>query len=163
MFSSRVIAGNNGLIQCIQDATGTQQAGRSVSYSYDALNRVSTAVTTGSTSYPQWGLSWSYDRFGNRLGQTVSSGAGYAVSSPVDSTTNRVMSYSYDAAGNVAGNGVPLVYDAENRLTSYSGGTGSYSYDANGVRVAKVSNGMRTVYDGSTPICELVGASLAEG
>jgi hypothetical protein len=60
-------AADDGMIQCIQDATGAQQTGRSVSYSYDALNRLQTAITAGSSTYPQWGLSWEYDRFGNRL------------------------------------------------------------------------------------------------
>ncbi len=57
--------GNNGQITGISDSTGTQEAGRSVSYTYDALHRLKTAVTTGSANYPQWGLSWTYDRYGN--------------------------------------------------------------------------------------------------
>jgi YD repeat-containing protein len=63
--------GNNGQIQCIHDNVNN---GRSATYTYDPLLRLSTAVTTGSTGYPQWGLSWTYDRYGNRTAQTVTAG-----------------------------------------------------------------------------------------
>ncbi|MGJ5816393.1 hypothetical protein [Paludibaculum fermentans] len=36
-------------------------------YTYDSLGRLATAYTTG----PEWGLSWVYDGFGNRLQQNV--------------------------------------------------------------------------------------------
>jgi RHS repeat-associated protein len=55
----------------------------------------------------------------------------------------------YDCAGNLVQ--VPLVpgatqtYDAENRITTVSGGT-SYVYDADGRRVEKTSSGNTTVY-----------------
>ena len=38
---------------------------------YDALYRLTRAVTTGSTNYPAWGLSEPNDRYGNRLAQSV--------------------------------------------------------------------------------------------
>src|SRR5207245_11753943 len=74
--------GNNGQIQCIQDTTGTQEAGRSVSYTYDALYRLKTAQTNGSAGFPQWGLSWTYDRYGDRKSTRLNSSHGsisYAV------------------------------------------------------------------------------------
>ena len=51
---------NNGQI--------TQQSdGQEVTYTYDSLNRLIAAVTTG----PEWGQSFTYDGFGNRTGATV--------------------------------------------------------------------------------------------
>ena len=47
---------NDGLISSITDSV---QAGRSVSYTYDSLARLSTAMTTGSSNYTRWGLSGS--------------------------------------------------------------------------------------------------------
>lgn len=35
-------------------------------------------------AYPQWGLSWAYDRYGNRTAQTVTAGTAPAGSAPVD-------------------------------------------------------------------------------
>jgi YD repeat-containing protein len=40
--------GNNGQINCIKDNVDN---GRTVAYSYDALHRLSTALTAGSTNY----------------------------------------------------------------------------------------------------------------
>src|SRR6267154_1990116 len=44
-------------------------------YSYDALGRLNTATTTGSSGYAQWGISWVYDRYGNRLSQNQTAGS----------------------------------------------------------------------------------------
>ena len=157
--------GNNGQITSITDNTGTQEAGRSVTYTYDALYRISTAITTGSTSYPRWGLSWSYDRYGNRLNQTQTSGSPPANSlsfaSPSGGAlTNRQDNMCFDANGNLlAETAAPCpsptyIYDAENRMVNYSSAT--YTYDGNGLRVKKVSGSITTVYifSGSKVIAE---------
>lgn len=47
-----------------------------MTYTYDAWARLKTAQTSGSTQYPQWGLSWDYDRYGNRKAQNVTLGSG---------------------------------------------------------------------------------------
>jgi RHS repeat-associated protein len=140
--------GNDGQIQCIKDLTGTQEAGRSVTYTYDGLSRLATAVTAGSTSYPQWGLSWTYDRYGNRTAQNVTAGTGVPSNSvAIDAATNRLTGspYAYDANGNMTNDGAnTLTYDAENQATMVAGAT--YSYDGNGFRVKKLSGGTTTVY-----------------
>jgi YD repeat-containing protein len=59
---------NNG--QITQPIDGV--SGETIDYAYDSLNRLITAATTG----PQWGLSFGYDGFGNRLTQTVTKGSG---------------------------------------------------------------------------------------
>jgi RHS repeat-associated protein len=139
---------NNSLISTITDSADN---GRSASYTYDSLYRLSTAVTTGSTSYPQWGLSWGYDRYGNRLNQTLTAGSGYQGSVTVDATTNHITGspYAYDSNGNLLDDGTStLVYDAENRITTAQNGSasGTYSYDGNSLRVKKVAGSTTTVY-----------------
>jgi RHS repeat-associated protein len=139
--------GNTGQITSITDSG---DAGRSVAYTYDPYGRLATAATQGSTNFPQWGLSWSYDRYGNRLSQALTAGSGPSNSVAVDPTTNRITGtgFSYDAAGNMTSDGLnTLAYDAENRaVTSTAGGASTYSYDGNGLRVKKVSGATTTVY-----------------
>ena len=128
----------------------------------------STAVTTGSTSYPKWGLSFTYDRYGNRTAQTVTAGTAYANSVVVSATTNNITTsgYTYDLNGNLTNDGVnAIAYDGENRLVSSTGsaGAGTYSYRASGLRTVKVSGGTTTVYifDGNRDIAEYTNGTLA--
>src|SRR5581483_11104167 len=110
-------------------------AGQQVTYTYDALGRLSTAKTAVTT---QWGFSWTYDGFGNRTQQTLTQGSGPTASFSVDAATNRINStgYTYDANGNPTsyGSGVTLTYDVENRLTSYNGAV-KYAYQKDNNRV----------------------------
>src|SRR5437899_264132 len=96
----------NGKITQMQDfAYG---AGEEVTYQYDSLNRLISAVTTG----PEWGQSFTYDGFGNRTGAMQVKG--YAPDSSVvfDPATNRIVGESYDANGNMLGvQGSALTYD----------------------------------------------------
>jgi RHS repeat-associated protein len=163
-------AGNNGLIQCIQD---TMDNGRSVIYSYDALARLSTATTTGSSGYAQWGLSWVYDRYGNRVSQNQTAGSppmnsltfattpAPPANPPGGAYTNRPDGYSFDTSGNMLNDGSnTLAYDAENCLTTSansSTGTSTYTCDSHGIRVKKVLQGSTTtvyVFSGGKDIAE---------
>jgi RHS repeat-associated protein len=154
-------SGNNGQIQCIPD---TVDSGRTVRYTYDVLARLSTAQTNGSTPYPQWGLSETYDRYGNRTLQDVTAGTGPLNSVSVSSTTNRLTGspYTYDSNGNMTNDGSnTLVYDAENHVVSINSAANAYVYDGNGLRVKKcapncTSPTTRTVYifSGSKVIAE---------
>jgi RHS repeat-associated protein len=157
-------AGNNGQVQCIID---TVDSGRTIAYSYDALYRMTSAVTNGSANYPKWGLSWAYDRYGNRLNQTATAGNpptnSLSFANPGGAQTNRPDNMCFDASGNLTAESgtcppaVPTyVYDAENRLVSYGGTAGAYTYDAHGLRVSKSSAITTTVYifSGSKVIAE---------
>lgn len=157
---------NNGSIQCIADNMDT---GRSANYSYDPLKRVNSALTCGSSAFPQWGLAETYDRFGNRWSQTGTAGTvptsslTFGTNGINGSTTNEPNGYTYDLSGNITVE--PLVpqqdymtYDGENRMTAVSGGgASSYTYDGNGMRVVRsVQGGATTVsiFSGSSVIAE---------
>jgi RHS repeat-associated protein len=157
-YSYGTAPNNNGQISSITD---TVDNGRSVTYTYDPLARLSTAVTVGSTNYPKWGLSWAYDQFGNRTDQNQTNGTTPTNHVLVSTATNRITTggYAYDANGNMTNDGAnTIVYDAENRAVS--AGSGAYTYDGNGLRVQKVSGGTTTVYvySGSKVIAEYNGA-----
>jgi RHS repeat-associated protein len=139
--------GNNGQIQCIDDVV---DAGRTAKYTYDAWNRLLTASTAGSTNYPAWGLSWSYDRYGNRLSQAVTAGTAPSNTVTASVTTNRLASpYTYDASGNMTYDGLNTpTFDGQGRVTAnlQGGSSSTYNYDGHGVRVQKQTTGPATVY-----------------
>ncbi len=153
--------GNNGQITGITDVV---EAGRTTTYTYDALYRLKTAVSAGSANYPQWGLSWTYDRYGNRTAQTVTAGSAPSNALTVDPVTNRITGpgFSYDANGNMTADGLnSLTYDAENRVVSLNGGATTHSYDGNGLRVKKIAGSTTTVYifSGTNVIAEYVNGA----
>src|ERR1041385_3077845 len=154
---------SNGQIRCINDSVDN---GRSVVYGYDPLYRLSTAVTTGSTAYPKWGLSETYDRYANRSAQAVTAGSGPSNSVTINATNNRISGspYAYDANGNMTNDGSnTLVYDGESQLVSSTGGSssGAYTFDGHGFRVKKVSGGTTTVtiFSGGLDIAEYFNRS----
>jgi RHS repeat-associated protein len=124
---------NNGQITQMKDwATGEE-----VSYGYDALSRLSSAVTTG----PEWGQSYSYDGFGNRVSVTVIKGTAPGGSLIIDPANNHITSsgFSYDGNGNLTSMpALVLSYDYDNRLTC--AGTECYGYDAENRRVLKAAS-----------------------
>jgi RHS repeat-associated protein len=104
-------------------------SGEEVSYLYDELERLSSATTTG----PEWGLSWGYDGFGNRLSQSVTKGSGPTSMTPTNAATNRLTGagYSYDANGNMTG--MPqlnstMTYDHSNRMVEVTNSNGGEAY-----------------------------------
>ncbi len=161
---------NNGQIQSITDNVDN---GRSATYTYDAWSRLKTAATTGSAAYPTWGLTWSYDRYGNRKQESILSGCSAPMSCPTNSvtpspTTNHVTDsgYSYDASGNMTSDGSnTLTYDAENRVTNSANGgsAGAYAFDGNSLRVTKTVSGATTIYifSGTKVIAEYASGAAA--
>jgi len=128
---------NNGRITAeVNNLTNT-----TVSYGYDQLNRLATAVsaTGGSTN---WGLSFSYDVYGNRTAQTVTAGTAPSFSAAFDSS-NHMVGYSYDQNGNqlTTPDGATVQYDADNRVVEWyrQGVWEGYDYHPSGWRVSKVS------------------------
>jgi len=148
---------NNGQIQCINDMSTsvTGDAGRSVSYTYDFLGRLSGGSTTGSTQYPAWTVSETYDRYGNLSKQNGTNSPPIALSvSPANNQINTT-GYQYDASGNLTTTpnpgGTSYVYDGEECLTVYTSAASNATYtcDGSGARVQKVvtgTNAVNTVY-----------------
>jgi RHS repeat-associated protein len=156
---------NDGHLTGVTDAV---DSGRNMTYTYDALERLTSATSKGSTNYPQWGLSWTYDRYGNRSAQTVTAGTAPANSVTVSATTNQIITtgYAYDLNGNMTNDGQnTLIYDAENRATSSADGSGTatYAYDASGIRVLRTFGGTTTAYVFSRghAIAEYSGGTLS--
>jgi len=117
--------------------------GEEVNYAYDALGRLASATTVG----PQWGLSWMFDGFGNRLQQNVTKGTAPPSSLLIDPTNNRVQSWTYDANGNATN--IPstgaLTYDVADRVKT--GGGETYHYAPDNKRIWK--NNTFTLWAGS--------------
>jgi len=135
---------NNGRIVSASDAV----TGETVSYTYDALNRlIAAANTTGQT----WNESYSYDGFGNMTGKTSTRGT--PANPQVDPYTNRARvpgDYGFDANGNWLGvpgpnnNNLINTWNVENQLVSNgqldsSGNPFTYTYDPSGKRVLQYS------------------------
>jgi YD repeat-containing protein len=110
-------------------------SGETVTYSYDAINRLATATSSNGG----WSQQYSYDGFGNLTGTN-----GAAIWS-FDPATNRSTLGTTDANGlpNTPQT-YPYAWDVENRLLS-SNGVG-YGYDPWGKRITSGSNGVTTVY-----------------
>jgi RHS repeat-associated protein len=109
---------------------------QSSTYGYDEFNRL-TALTVNAGAVQNY--TWTYDRFGNRLTQTALQG-GLSTSVGVNTSTNQLVGYTYDAAGNMINDGLhSYSYDAEGNLVSVdSGQTAQYVYNALNQRVRTV-------------------------
>jgi len=130
-FEFHLGAGDSGNVYQIvnnRDNTRTQ------SFAYDALNRISSAQSSGM----QWGETFTIDAWGNLTNRDGISGkTNYEPLNCPANTNNQLTtcSYGYDAAGKMTSNGsASYVYDAQNRLIATAG----YSY----------------IYDGSDPLSE---------
>lgn len=151
----------------VNKITNRRDPTRSQNFSYDSLNRISTAQTqTTGVTIPNpncWGLTFGYDPWGNLLTASTTGPAGCPEPLPLSvsaATSNRISGYCYDSAGNMldpgscptGSNPHAYTYNAENQLTSAGGMT--YTYDGDGKRVQK-SNGKLYWYGmGSDPLDE---------
>ena len=117
--------------------------------SYDNLNRVLTAQSSATGGADCWGLTFGStsgvadDALGNLTNSTVSKCSAWSLSVGVNAY-NQITTpsgYSYDAAGNTTADATyTYSFDAESRIITASGMSGGpycYTYDGNGVRVAK--------------------------
>jgi RHS repeat-associated protein len=132
---------NNGRIVSSTDNVTSEN----VSYTYDALNRLSTA-SAGS----MWGESYTYDGFGNLTSKSVTQSPAPAMSATYYAN-NQQMGVSYDGNGNQtwdSGYVTQYTWNVENRLatTQGSGTTTWYSYDDRGRRVMKDANSTPGTY-----------------
>jgi RHS repeat-associated protein len=123
---------DNGNVLSISNCLTTT---RSESFTYDALNRIASAESSG----PQWGENYTIDAWGNLTNIGGISGKTYSETLNAAPATdlNQLTGYGYDTAGNMITNAsTTYVYDAENRLVWSTGGY-RYLYDGDGNRVEK--------------------------
>jgi len=144
---------NNGRIA----SSGDGIMGESVSYTYDALNRL-TAASSGA-----WSEQYGFDGFGNLTSKTGTGGS----PNPAPSMTasydahNHLTSATYDANGNQTSSpGFTRWYSMENRVsaqysTAWPYPDSFYGYDPSGKRVMKETNpDPRNLNTGSNPTFE---------
>jgi hypothetical protein len=134
--------------------TNGRDNGRSVTYTYDALNRVSTATSQATSGSDCWGQSFGYDRYANLTTVNVTQCTAPMLSLSVN-TNNQITNsgFSYDAAGDLTNDGMyTYSWNAEQHLSSAA--NVNYTYDGDLRRVAKSSG---TLYWHSP-----AGAPLAE-
>ncbi|BDI28739.1 hypothetical protein CCAX7_007900 [Capsulimonas corticalis] len=135
-------------------------ASRTELYSYDELNRLSTAdYGDGETQ------SYTFDPMGNRLTKSdIVSGTtttnNYTCDAANRLTAVDANAYTNDANGNtLTGSGRTNVWDSQNRLVSCTtgGATTTYTYGADGLRRSATTAGVTTyyVYDGSMMVREM--------
>ena len=151
-------AGNKGNVWGI---TNYKDNSRNQSFTYDSLNRLTSAQNAGTANPPPpsdcnalvlqgkteyWGNSYTYDAWGNLTNKTVTKCSAENLNAPA-LVNNQLAGYNYDAAGNMTSDptdGVSLSYDQENRITGASGY--AYTYDADGNRVLKTNGSTGTLY-----------------
>jgi RHS repeat-associated protein len=117
---------NNGKITSQTDTVSGEQ----ITYTYDALNRLASAVTSDNPNVTQWGQSYNYDGFGNLTDQNVIKGSAPTMHVVYSAANNRAGDPA-DANGNI-GN---YTYDIENRIVQVPNSTVQYAYDAGNKRV----------------------------
>ncbi len=138
---------DNGNVTSI---TNNRDTTRSQSFTYDALNRIATAFTSGNL----WGETFQIDPWGNLNKILPYTGKPQPENlNQLAGPNNRFTGMSYDAPGNLLNDGASnYTYDAENKIKI--GANVTYTYDGDGRRVKK-SNGKLYWYGmGSDPITE---------
>ena len=142
---------NVGNITQVVDNASSTGAGRTVLYTYDALNRLTSASSTAASSSP-YIQSYSYNPIGNLtyksdVGSYTYSATG--IQNPHAPTAINGTTYSYDNNGNLT-SASPWTYawDYRNRLLDSTNGTASstYTYDYLNNRVSQLTSSGITLY-----------------
>ncbi len=169
-------AGDNGNVYGItDDVDPLNRPSRPVgsqTFTYDALNRLATAQSTGTDCTPMggatkdWGNSYTtggvaWDAWGNLTNKTVTKCSAESLNETVGVNNRFTGANRYDAAGNMTENGA-YAYDAENRLVKLTGDQNPrYLYDGDGQRVAKTpTNTLYWLGSGTDALAESTGATL---
>ena len=139
---------------------------RTQNFTYDALSRIKTATTQGTSGSTCWGQMFGHmngstfvsgtDAWGN-LNEITNTQCSVPTLSQVSTSQNQISGFCYDIAGNLLSqlaacpNSLPYnpvyVYDAENRLRSINQTiTPYYTYDGDGKRVMKNYVGANRLY-----------------
>jgi len=130
----------------------------SLTFTYDALGRLTRGKTANTTSPNTWDISCVYDRYGNRTNQTETAGTLPVTNENVTfDTHNCIIGFACGASGNMSNDGITTnyVYDAENRYVKL-GSSSVNTYDGSSLRIKKITGSTTTVYvySGSKVIAE---------
>jgi RHS repeat-associated protein len=126
---------NNGEIMSITNSVDT---GRTENLAYDALSRISSAVSQATSGGDCWGQSFTIDAVGNLTNINGAQCGSTILNTAVNGNNQLSSGYTYDAAGNLTNDGLySYTYNAENEITTANGVT--YTYDGNRMRVKKSS------------------------
>ncbi|MEK7689647.1 MAG: RHS repeat-associated core domain-containing protein, partial [Bdellovibrionota bacterium] len=143
----------------ITDAHGTH------TYSYDPLNRLTSASHPGTSTLPVKEEVFDYDNIGSRLADALRSNYSYDAANRIVSDSS--FTYTTNANGNVAtrtsrasGFVETFIYDSGSRMVEVDGPSGviaTYKHDPLGRRVEKNVGGTitRYVYDGQNILATL--------
>ena len=146
--------------------TNYKDANRTQTFTYDALNRLSSAqnagtncalmTANGKTEY--WGNSYTYDAWGNLTNKNQTKCGGELWNAAPALNNNQLPGYTYDVAGNMTNDGSHgYTFDAENRVTKVDSTAATYTYNPLGNRVRKDAGSASTeyFYFGSEIVAEL--------
>ena len=127
----------------VNSITNNLNSARSQTFTYDQVNRISSAETSSTTGTYCWGYNYSYDgAWGNLTGMSRASGYGSCngtILAVASNGNNQIVGFTYDGAGNTTNDGsYTYIWDGESQLASAAGV--NYSYDGDGRRVAKVGS-----------------------
>ncbi len=133
----------------VLNLTNDKDSNRSVTYTYDMLNRIASASSGGTdcsnvpgTNPPipkNWGETFTIDAWGNLTNRIVTKCSADPLS-VVALSNNRLSGFSYDAAGNMTQNGsANYSYNSESQMIATAGI--SYLEDGDGARVKKCTEG----------------------
>ncbi len=145
VLSPSALGDNGNVYQIVNNRDGN----RTQNFSYDNINRISQAYTTGSN----WGETFTIDPWGNLTNRgPVAGKTNYEPLNAPALTNNQLTGFGYDAAGNLTSNvAIGYNYDTENRLTKFIGGTTDiYVYDGDGQRVKKNASSVTLYWYGAT-------------
>ena len=125
--------------------TNNLNSSRTQKFNYDQVNRIISAGASATTGSYCWGYQYTYDAWANltaQAGWTPTYNACTEVTMPsvvVDNNNHMPSPVSYDSSGNTTSDGLySYSWDAESQLKSGAGI--NYSYDGDGLRVAKVGS-----------------------
>src|ERR1051326_5914756 len=90
-------ANDNGNVLGISNGLNS---GRSQAFAYDFLNRITLGQSSATSGNSCWGETFTYDMWANLTGRTVTKCSAES-SLPAVNTKNQIVSYTYDAAGNI--------------------------------------------------------------
>jgi RHS repeat-associated protein len=131
----------------------TNEAASTISYTYDALNRLSRAKTTASGGAITDDRLYAYDAVGNRMSQTINGvTTSYTYNSANELLTSGGLTYTYDGNGSLTArsDGLALAYDASNftsSITPPGGATLNMSYSGLDQTQRAQAGGVSFVYD----------------